>query len=41
MLIFEDVWVIATTQATNDGRFDKTPLMQYNPGSGWCRFGVV
>ena len=41
MLFFEDVWVVATTQATKDGRFDKTPLMQYNPGSGWCRFGVV
>ena len=35
MLIFEDVWVIATTQTARSakyGRFDKTSLVQYDPG---------
>ena len=39
MLIFEDVWIVATTQTAKYGRFDKTSLVQYT--SGWCRFGVV
>ena len=39
MLIFEDVWVVDTTQNAKYGRFDKTLLVRYNPG--WHRFGVV
>ena len=39
MLIFKDVWGVATTQTAKYGRFDKALLMRYNPG--WCRFDVV
>ena len=36
MLIFEDVWVVATIQTAKYGRFDKASLAQYNPG--WVDF---
>ena len=38
-MMFEDVWVVATTQIAKYCRFNKTSLVQYNPG--WCKVGVV
>ena len=36
MLIFEDAWVVGTTQNTKYDRFDKTSLARHNPGWWIC-----
>ena len=32
LMLFLDVWVVATTQTAKYGRFDKIVFVRYNPG---------